>query len=97
MVGFEELFFVLLGLAATIVSCLRQRLSYAVWMLGNWLMFASQPFIFAVPRFTLTLFPMFFLMAQLSKNRTVGALLTFWSLLFFALFVGQFVQGRWAF
>jgi hypothetical protein len=97
MVGFEELFFVLLGLAATVFSWFRQRPSYAVWMTVNWLMFASQPFVFAVPRFALALFPMFLLEAELGRSRVVAAVLTFWSLLFFSLFAGQFAQGLWAF
>jgi hypothetical protein len=97
MVGFEELFFVLLGLVATVLSWVRQRRSYAIWMTGNWLLFACQPFVFAVPRFALALFPLFLLEAELGRNRAVAAILTFWSLLFFALFAGQFVQGRWAF
>jgi hypothetical protein len=51
----------------------------------------------SVPRYTLTLFPLFVLLAQLAKNRLIGALLIVWSLLFFALFASQFVQGLWAF
>lgn len=97
MVGAEEIFFVLLGLVATLASWFRTRRSYAVWMTGNWLMFACQPFIFAVPRFSLTLFPMFLVFAQLARNRVVAALLSAWSLLFLALFASQFVRGHWAF
>jgi hypothetical protein len=97
MVGAEEILFVLLGLGATLMSWFRARRSYAVWMTGNWLMFVCQPFIFAVPRFSLALFPMFLLFAQLARRRVVAALLTAWSLLFLALFASQFVRGHWAF
>jgi hypothetical protein len=48
-------------------------------------------------RYTLLLFPLFLLFAQTARNRVLGALLLAWSLLFFALFASQFVQGRWAF
>jgi hypothetical protein len=97
MVGFQELAFVLIGLVATVVSWFRLRTSWAVWMTGNWLLFASQPFVFGVPRFTLTLFPLFFLLARAAENRLLAAVLTFVSLLFLSLFTSQFVQGRWAF
>ncbi len=97
LVGFEELFFVFLGFGATVYAWWRQRLSYAVWMTGNWLLSACQAYIFAVPRFSLLLFPMFMLMALSAKHRTAAALVTFWSLLFFGLFAGQFVRGFWAF
>lgn len=97
MVGFEELLFVLIGLAGTVVSWFRLRKSYAVWMTGNWLLFSCQSFVQSVPRYTLLLFPLFLLFAQMARNRVLGALLVLWSLLFFALFASQFVQGRWAF
>jgi hypothetical protein len=97
MVGFEELLFVLIGLAGTVVSWFRLRKSYAVWMTGNWLLFSCQSFIQSAPRYTLLLFPLFLLFAQTARNRVLGALLLAWSLLFFALFASQFVQGRWAF
>ncbi len=97
MVGFEELLFVFLGLGATICAWWRQRLSYAVWMTGNWLLFACQSYIFAVPRFSLLLFPMFMLIASVARNRVAAALVTFWSLVFLSLFAGQFVRGQWAF
>lgn len=97
MVGAEELLFVLLGFVATLASWFRTRRSYAVWMTGNWLMFACQPFVFAVPRFSLALFPMFLLFAQLARHRVAAGLLTAWSLLFLALFASQFVRGHWAF
>ena len=97
MSGLEELLFLFIGLVASLVAWLRLRPAYAVWMTGNWLLFACQSFLMSVPRYTLTLFPLFVLLAQLAKNRLIGALLIVWSLLFFALFASQFVQGLWAF
>ncbi|HEX5504080.1 MAG TPA: glycosyltransferase family 39 protein [Thermomicrobiales bacterium] len=97
MIGVEELLFTMLGLAATIVVGLTQRPSYAIWMAGNWLVFTTQLFIYSVPRLSLILFPLYFLFARLAENRTWYAVLTMWSLLFLALFAGQFVLGKWAF
>jgi hypothetical protein len=56
-----------------------------------------QPHIYAVPRYTLILFPMYLLFARLSQSRFAAVVITTWSLLFLGLFLGQFVQGRWAF
>jgi hypothetical protein len=97
MVGTQELIFIGLGLAATLASCLRDRGSYGIWMAGNWLLFVCQPHIYAVPRYTLILFPIYLLFARLSQSRLTAAVIATWSLLFLGLFLGEFIQGRWAF
>jgi hypothetical protein len=98
MVGWQELFFVLLGLCLTVWSWLRQRTSYAVWMTGNWLLWTSTKFILSVPRYTLVMFPAYILLARLCSARPIwNAVVTVWSLLFLSLFVTRFVQGFWAF
>lgn len=97
MVVVQELIFVGLGAIATLWSWLRLRPSYAIWMTGNWLLFTSTQHILSVPRYTLVMFPLFILFARLAHTRLGYAALTLWSLLFLALFVSLFVQGRWAF
>ncbi len=97
LIGNQEFFFVILGLMFTIASWFRLRPSYATWMTGNWLLFASTSYMQAVPRYTLTLFPMFILFALLGANRFWNAFITVWSLLYLALFTGCFVRGYWAF
>lgn len=98
MVGVQELFFVTLGLAGTIWCCKELRASYGVWMIGNWLLWTSSTFIMSAPRYTLVMFPLYILFARLAARRPVwGQVVTIWSLLCLALFVTQFVQGRWAF
>ncbi|HEX8068573.1 MAG TPA: hypothetical protein VF546_01390 [Pyrinomonadaceae bacterium] len=97
MVGFEEFFFALLGLGATVASARLLRLSYTVWMALNWLLFTSTSFMLSVPRYTLTLFPVFILFARLSRRPFWYEALTIWSLLFLALFAGLFANGHWAF
>jgi hypothetical protein len=97
VMGMQELIFVLIGLAATIVACFTLRASYSVWMGGNWLLYSSQGYIQSVPRYTLLLFPLFLMMGRASRRPLVYVLLTLWSVLFLGLFSAQFVKGGWAF
>ncbi|HEX8353870.1 MAG TPA: glycosyltransferase family 39 protein [Pyrinomonadaceae bacterium] len=98
MVGWQELFFVLLGLALTAWAWLTMRASYAVWMSCNWLLWTSTKFVLSVPRYTLVLFPAFILLARLRAKRPAwGAAVAAWSLLFLGLFAARFAQGYWAF
>lgn len=97
MVGAQELLFVALGFVCAVVSWIKLRPLYTMWMTGNWLLFTSVTFIQSVPRYTLTLFPIFILFALLSANRFWNLILTMWSLLFLGLFVSLFVRGWWAF
>lgn len=97
MVGIQEVFFIFLGLLCAIVSWIKLRPSYAAWVTGNWLMFTSLAFILGVPRYTLVLFPIFILFAQLATRFIWRVIITVWSLMFLALFAAQFVRGAWAF
>jgi Dolichyl-phosphate-mannose-protein mannosyltransferase len=98
MVGWQELFFLLLGLAGTVWCWARQRTSYAVWMTLNWLLWTSTTFVLSVPRYTLVMFPLFLLFARTAERRPLaGGLILVWSLLFMGLFVARFVTGHWAF
>jgi Gpi18-like mannosyltransferase len=98
MVGWQEFFFVLLGLGLTAWAWLRLRASYAVWMTCNWLLWTSTKFVLSVPRYTLVLFPAYILLARLRVSRPAwGAAVAVWSLLMLALFAARFSQGYWAF
>jgi hypothetical protein len=97
MVGAQELFFVALGFVCTIISWLKLRPVYAMWMTGCWILSASVSFFRSMPRYTLTMFPIFILFALLGKNRFWAGVLTVWSLLLFALFAVLFAHGEWAF
>lgn len=97
IVGAQELYFSVLGLICVIASWVRLRPVYAVWMTGNYLLFNSVDFIESVPRYSLTMFPIFMLFALIGANRFWFSLITIWSLLFLALFSGLFVRGWWAF
>ena len=98
MTGIQELFFVVVGLAALLIGWNKLRNSYRIWMLLNWLLFVSTSFVLSVPRYTLTLFPIFILMAIAARRYwSLKVLFVVWSILFMAAFVIQFVRGMWAF
>jgi hypothetical protein len=60
-------------------------------------MFVSVSFVLSVPRYTLTMFPLYILFAMLARRRLWLALVSFWFLLYYALFASLFTWGRWAF
>lgn len=96
--GYHEFFYIVLVLACTIWCWVKSRPSYAVWMTVNWLLINSTSFVLSVPRYALTLFPIFILFARLgTKRRLWYAALTVWSLLYLGAYVGRFAQGLWAF
>jgi len=96
--GVQEMLFVVIGLCATIVGWAWMRNSYRVWMVANWLIFVSTSFVLSVPRYTLTLFPLFILMAVAAKRSwPLHILFICWSILFLGLFSMQFARGHWAF
>lgn len=97
MVGTQELMFITLGLVCTILSWIKLRPAYSVWMTGNWLLFVSVSFVLSVPRYTLTMFPIFILFAMLAKRRVWLAVITVWSILYLSFFAAVFAWGRWAF
>ena len=98
MTGFQEILFVLIGAAATIFGWKYLRNSYRVWMVANWMLFVSTSFVLSVPRYTLTMFPIFILFAIAGRTwRYLNFGVCFWSLLYLALFTTQFVRGNWAF
>ena len=97
MVGAQELYFAVLGLICVIASWIKLRPIYATWITGNWLLFTGVTFMESVPRYTLTMFPIFMLFAIVGRNRFWNAVISVWSLLFLALFTSVFVRGWWAF
>ena len=69
MIGTQEVTFIALGLVCTIVSWIKLRPVYSVWMTGNWILFVCVSFVLSVPRYTLTMFPIFILFAMLAARR----------------------------
>jgi hypothetical protein len=97
MVGVQELSFAALGFICTIISWIRLRAIYAMWMTVSLVLFISLNFLQSIPRYTLTMFPIFILFALLGRNRFWAGVITVWSLLLFALFAALFARGEWAF
>ncbi|HUS09427.1 MAG TPA: glycosyltransferase family 39 protein [Pyrinomonadaceae bacterium] len=97
MVGTQEVLFITLGLICTIVSWIKLRPAYSVWMTGNWLLFVSVSFVLSIPRYTLTMFPIFILFAMLAARPIWLAVITAWSILYLSFFASTFVSGHWAF
>ena len=83
--------------AGTVVAAIRFRPSWFVWMAGNWLLFTSTSFVLSVPRYSLTLFPLFAWFAVLGQRRAVGAGLSLVSIGLLGYFASEFAVGRWAF
>jgi len=97
IVGTQEIIFTTLGLVCTIASWFKFRPIYATWMTANWLLLICVTFIESMPRYALTMFPVFFLFALVGQSRFWSAVITVWSLLFLALFSSLFVRGWWVF
>jgi Gpi18-like mannosyltransferase len=97
MYGAMELVFVMLGLAGLLHAAFRFRPSWFAWMAGNWILFISTAFIVSVPRYSLTLFPLFASMAVLARRRSVLVVLSVISFAAMAYFAARFAAGIWAF
>jgi hypothetical protein len=96
--GLNELVAVAIITVCTVLSWFRLRASYSVWITLNWALINSTAFVLSVPRYALTLFPVFILFARATTGRRFWfGMLTIWSLLYFALYAGRFAQGLWAF
>ena len=97
MMGTYEFVFGLIGFICVIASWIKLRPVYAMYLTVNWLLFASVTFLQSMPRYTLTMFPIFILFGLATENRLWRVGITVWSLLFLALFTIVFMRGGWAF
>jgi hypothetical protein len=97
MLGWMELAFIALGLVGTLVAALRFRLSWFTWMAGNWLLFTSTSFVLSVPRYSLTLFPLFAWFGLVARRPGRAIALSIVSIGLLGFFASQFAIGRWAF
>jgi hypothetical protein len=98
MLGWMELVFTGLGLAATVATLLWLRLSWGIWMAGNWLLIVSTGFVMSVPRYSLVLFGLVVWAAIIADRwRPVGWLLAAGSATAMAYFAWRFGAGQWAF
>ena len=95
--GPAEIVFALMGLSLTVYGFFRIRLSYCLYALVTWAIVTSTGFWLSIPRYTLSMFPIFIAMALLGRNKYVNYLIVFVSILFYALFLSSFVRFQWAF
>jgi hypothetical protein len=96
--GFHEFAFMVMSFICIVWCWIKLRPSYAVWMTLNWLLITSTTFVVSVPRYCLTLFPIFILLARLAAARPLaGRIVTAASLFLLALFAMKFAHGTWAF
>ena len=97
IVGGEEFFATMLMLVCAIISWIKMRPSYATWITGNWILLVSVTFIESMPRYALSMFPIFIFFGMLTKSRFWFGVVTFWSILFLAIFSSLFIRGWWVF
>src|SRR3990172_8224228 len=93
-VGGAEFVFGIFGLLCTIWTFIRLRVSYGVYMLLTWAAATSTSFLLSVPRYTLSMFPLFILLALGGGRREIHYLITIVFLLLYSLFLITFAQGR---
>lgn len=97
LVGWAEVIFGVFGFFLTIWVSVRLRISYGIYMFITWLIVTSTSFWLSIPRYTLSMFPFFIALSLFGKYKEINYIITFFSLLFFGLFLSLFIQGRWAF
>ena len=96
--GLFEFVFIVFSFLCTVWCWITLRPTYAVWMTFNWVLVNSTTYVVSVPRYCLTLFPIFILLARLAAARPMaGRIMTAASLLLLALFAMKFAHGTWAF
>jgi hypothetical protein len=98
MLGWMELAFTGLGLAATVATALWLRPTWAVWMAGNWLLIVSTGFVMSVPRYSLVLFGIVAWGAIIADRwRWAAWVIGTGSAAAMGYFAWRFVAGQWAF
>jgi len=77
------------------IAAMKQRLSYAIWTIGQVLIFTTQGFWLSLPRLALVLFPAFVWLGVRTARPVFGTLWFAASTLFLSFLAGQFAQGWW--
>ncbi|HVF73391.1 MAG TPA: hypothetical protein VM940_17450 [Chthoniobacterales bacterium] len=96
--GWFEFIFILFSFLCTVWCWIKLRASFALWMTLNWLLVISTSYVVSVPRYCLTLFPIFIIFARIAVWRPLaGQVLSAVCLILLALFAMKFAHGTWAF
>lgn len=97
MVGLSELVFGVGTIILAFWSFFQLRISYSVYTIIMCLIITSTSFWLSIPRYSLTIFPIFIAMALFGKNSKAKYVISAFSLILFFLYLSLFVQGKWAF
>lgn len=95
MNGMLQTLWIPLLLIAGWAAVTKQRRSYAIWTVGNILIFTAQSFWLSLPRLSLALFPAFIWLAPRTARPVFGTLWFAASTLLLSFLAGQFAQGWW--
>jgi Gpi18-like mannosyltransferase len=101
-IGYAQILFAVFGLVMVVscfVSCykFKLRFSYCIFSLFTWMLAVSTGFWLSVPRYILTIFPMFMVLALLSSRKTVSIGIFIGFLVILCFFTWLFTTGAWAF
>ncbi len=97
LVAFSETGAGLLGLVLVIWLILRYRPMYASFVALSWLLATATEFWLSIPRYLLSMFPIFIVFANWGKNKAADYIMTFVFVSLFIIFMTHFTQSRWAF
>ncbi len=95
--SYAEMIFAIIGLLAVIAGFIYLRISYNIYALLTWLLITSTGYWLSIPRYTLSIFPLFILLSLAGGRKEINYLITIMSVVFFSLFLIIFAQGGWAF
>lgn len=90
----NEFLFFLFGLTCLFISFLKLRISYSIYFLLAFTLPLLSGTLVALPRYLLTIFPLFLLLAQI-KNETIQKSGLFLSLLLLALLSMLYINSYW--
>lgn len=98
ILGYAPLLFAIFGISAVIVGCARHlRPSYLGYMLLAWLLAISTSFWISVPRYIMSMFPMFILLGSLTEKKVVNAAIAIVFLIGLSYFTVLFALGEFVF
>jgi hypothetical protein len=83
------------GTLAVVFSAFRLRWTYTVYLAVTWVIIFCDNFPLSSPRYLLSQFPLFSLLASWARRPWRQFLLTFSFLLLYALYATQFARGWW--
>lgn len=98
MVGFAEPVFAIIALILIILYFKKIRFSYLVYSFLTLFLVTSTSFLISIPRYVLSIFPIFISLAILSKKHIfLYYLIIIIFLMLQSVFLIQFTRGQWAF